>query len=142
MGEHYFIEKPIMISELQLRFDDNFYDYYLTAPGIKDGYYIISIADTRVGFGSKYHLHKLIRRLQEELYSNGIIPPNNIVYAKIPEISEPVIRRLGDKVKELNKDKKTDKNIFGELPPDIKEISTGSEDSHAILNLKPTGPFI
>jgi len=144
MSERIFLEKDVLITDLQVMFDDNFFDYYLIVDGMSENTYITSISDIKVGFGSKYHLHKFIKRLQEELLTEGIIPKNNIIYQEKPTVSEPVVRRLGTKVVDLAEEKRElDKQPFkGILDTDNQDHDTGELDSHDVINLRPTGPMM
>jgi hypothetical protein len=89
------IVEPLTVDHLTITFNDKLFDYYLAAPNMEPGWYITEIGGMKVGFGAKYQLKKFMLKLKEEFFSDGQIPGSNIKIAPIPEISEPVVRRMG-----------------------------------------------
>jgi len=89
------IEEPLTVDHLTITFNDKLFDYYLAAPNMGPDWYITEIGGMKVGFGSKYQLKKFMLKLKEEFFSDGQIPGSNIKIAPIPQIEEPIVRRMG-----------------------------------------------
>jgi hypothetical protein len=92
------IEEQLTVDHLTITFHDKLFDYYLAVPNMPPGWYITEIGGMKVGFGSKYQLKKFMLKLKEEFFSDGQIPGSNIKIAPIPEIEEPIVRRMGSEV--------------------------------------------
>lgn len=136
------IDQPLDIGSLTIVFHEMFFDYYLRAPGQPDGYYVTDIGEQKVGFGSKYQLRKFMENLKEERFSTGVIPERTVKVQPIPELSTPVVRRLGAVIPVVET-KLTDadhqKRVRGENP-NYDDISEGTDAQHSVVNVKPTGP--
>ena len=89
------IEEPLTVDHLTITFHDKLFDYYLAAPNVGLDWYVTEIAGMKVGFGSKYQLKKFMLKLKTEFFTDGNIPGSNIRIAPIPEIEEPLVRRMG-----------------------------------------------
>lgn len=139
------LDKEYTTDFLELIFSDQFFDYYLKTPETPDGYYITDIAGMKVGFGSSYQLKKFILKLEEEMFTDGVIPAFNIRVRPMPEISEPVVRRLGTKVtvNETNLSAEEKRRLErGEAAEPGWTIDEGGEGSHGTVNCRPTGPMV
>jgi hypothetical protein len=143
--EAHLLDKPVTLDSLMISFHEPLFDYYLRAPGQPDGHYVVEIGEQKAGFGSKYQLRKFMEFLKEERFSDGIIPPLSVKTRPIPDVSEPVVRRLGTKVLPVKDESLSEedhaKRLRGQEQPNYNEISDGSADQHAIINVRPTGPM-
>ena len=139
------VDKPIRIDELQISFHEMFFDYYLRAPGQPDGYYVTDVAEQKVGFGSKYQLKKFLDELLTDRFSDGIISPGVIRVQPIPELSSPVVRRLGTKAFPVEDSALTDadhqKRLRGQHPGDYSDLGDGKTDTLQTIMIKPTQAF-
>lgn len=139
-----FIEQPVDIGSLIIAFHDQFFDYYLRAPGQPDNHYVTDIGEQKVGFASKYQLRKFIDTMRKERFTEGIIPALNIKVRPIPTLSEPVVRRLG--AIQVVEPEPTDPSAPPKpLQPDQIPSVYGEEEVSADQQSKlrgPTGPMV
>ena len=138
------IEEPLTVDHLTITFHDKLFDYYLGVPNMDPGWYITEIGGMKVGFGSKYQLKKFLLKLKTEFFTDGNLPGSNIKIAPIPEIEEPLVRRMGSvPVIEHGMPPEVKKALEqGAVGPQVWEISEGNEDSNKTLNSRPTGPML
>ena len=126
------IELPkgeLQLSSLMVSFNEMFRDYVIYYPGHID-WYITNIGDIELGFGPRYLLQKLLREV-EKANPDGTVDKGSIVVKTIPQLPEPLTRRLG----QLNREacgedfptsNKTVPGSFGE--PEHMSIDTDVED--------------
>ena len=161
------IPEALTVDHLTITFHDKLFDYYLSAPNMDPGWYVTEIGGMKVGFGSKYQLKKFMLKLKTEFFSDGNIPGSNIKIAPIPEIEEPLVRRMGGNMVlpfEDNQMQLTARDLEqgsripviehglppaakkaleqGAVGPQVWEISEGSEDQLKAVNNRPTGPML
>ena len=86
--------KYINIEDLEVSFNQDFYDYVIYDP-IDPTKYITYIYGYRLGFGPRYLLLKILDHIKQIFKDK--IPIEEIKSRPIPKLSEPIIRRLGRK---------------------------------------------
>lgn len=90
------IELPkgeLQLSSLMVSFNEMYRDYVIYYPGHID-WYITNIGDIELGFGPRYLLQKLLREV-EKANPDGTVDKGSIVVKTIPQLPEPLTRRLG-----------------------------------------------
>lgn len=90
------IELPkgnLNLDSLLVSFNEMFRDYVIYYPGSIDKY-ITNIGDIELGFGPRYLLHKLLREVRKA-NPDGTVDNGSVVVKTIPQLPEPLIRRLG-----------------------------------------------
>lgn len=117
------------LNSLMISFNEMFYDYCIYYPGHID-WYVTQIGDISLGFGPRYLLKKLLREV-EKANPDGTVDKGSIVVKTIPQLPEPLTRRLG----QLNREacgedfptsNKAVPGSFGE--PEHMSIDTDVED--------------
>jgi len=90
------IELPkgnLNLDSLLVSFNEMYRDYVIYYPGSIDKY-ITNIGDIELGFGPRYLLHKLLREVRKA-NPDGTVDNGSVVVKTIPQLPEPLIRRLG-----------------------------------------------
>ena len=90
------IELPkgnLNLDSLLVSFNEMFRDYVVYYPGSIDKY-ITNIGDIELGFGPRYLLHKLLREVRKA-NPDGNVDNGSVVVKTIPQLPEPLVRRLG-----------------------------------------------
>ena len=126
------IELPkgeLQLSSLMVSFNEMYRDYVIYYPGHID-WYITNIGDIELGFGPRYLLQKLLREV-EKANPDGTVDKGSIVVKTIPQLPEPLTRRLGQLNREacgedLPTSNKDIPGSFGE--PEHMSIDTDVED--------------
>lgn len=99
------------LDSLLVSFNEMYRDYVIYYPGSIDKY-ITNIGDIELGFGPRYLLHKLLKEVRRA-NPDGTVDNGSVVVKTIPELPEPLTRRLG----QLNK-----KACGEDLPTSNKDI--------------------
>lgn len=81
------------LDSLMVSFQEMYRDYVIYYPGSIDKY-ITNIGDVELGFGPRYLLHKLLREVRKA-NPDGTVDNGSVVVKTIPQLPEPLIRRLG-----------------------------------------------
>lgn len=81
------------LDSLIVSFNEMYRDYVIYYPGSIDKY-ITNIGDIELGFGPRYLLHKLLREVRKA-NPDGTVDNGSVVVKTIPQLPEPLIRRLG-----------------------------------------------
>lgn len=81
------------LDSLIVSFNEMYRDYVIYYPGSIDKY-ITNIGDIELGFGPRYLLHKLLREVRKA-NPDGTVDNGSIVVKTIPQLPEPLTRRLG-----------------------------------------------
>lgn len=90
------IELPkgnLNLDSLLVSFNEMYRDYVIYYPGSIDKY-ITNIGDIELGFGPRYLLHKLLKEVRKA-NPDGTVDNGSVVVKTIPQLPEPLIRRLG-----------------------------------------------
>lgn len=98
--------QDINTNDLVVSFNEAFFDYYIPAPW-DQGQYITYVGDFRLGFGPRYLLGDIIEKIQG-VYSE-MVPSYSIQTKPIPELTEPIVRRLGKQKYKGNPEKELEK---------------------------------
>lgn len=104
-------EGNLNLDSLIVSFNEMFRDYVVYYPGSIDKY-ITNIGDVELGFGPRYLLHKLLKEIRRA-NPDGTVDNGSVVVKTIPELPEPITRRLG----QLNK-----KACGEDLPTSNKDV--------------------
>lgn len=81
------------LDSLMVSFQEMYRDYVIYYPGSIDKY-ITNIGDIELGFGPRYLLHKLLKEVRKA-NPDGTVDNGSVVVKTIPQLPEPLIRRLG-----------------------------------------------
>ena len=81
------------LDSLLVSFNEMYRDYVIYYPGSIDKY-ITNIGDIELGFGPRYLLHKLLKEVRKA-NPDGTVDNGSVVVKTIPQLPEPLIRRLG-----------------------------------------------
>lgn len=81
------------LDSLLVSFNEMFYDYVIYYPGSIDKY-ICAIDSIEFGFGPRYLLHKLLKEVRRA-NPDGTVDNGSVVVKTIPQLPEPITRRLG-----------------------------------------------
>ncbi len=136
----------VPLDDLVITFDEMLFDYYIKDP-FKDRHYVTEIGGMKAGFGAKYQLRKFVTKLKT-FFPSGQVNQSDILSKPVPELKEPVVRRLGEKskrkilpVKDISIEKEPKQKLHGGSS-DSWEIMEGDERSHRTLNVRPQGPLL
>ena len=83
----------LLLDSLLVSFNEMYRDYVIYYPGHID-WYITNIGDIELGFGPRYLLHKLLKEVRKA-NPDGTVDNGSVVVKTIPQLPEPLIRRLG-----------------------------------------------
>jgi hypothetical protein len=78
--------------DLKISYNETYGDYVIYTPWSFD-YYVTSIAGFKLGFGARYHLARILRKVFS-IYP-ATIPIWELEWQKVPNVDEPIVRRLG-----------------------------------------------
>lgn len=81
------------LDSLLVSFNEMYRDYVIYYPGSIDKY-ITNIGDIELGFGPRYLLHKLLKEVRKA-NPDGTVDNGSVVVKTIPQLPEPLTRRLG-----------------------------------------------
>ena len=81
------------LDSLIVSFNEMYRDYVVYYPGSIDKY-ITNIGDIELGFGPRYLLHKLLKEVRKA-NPDGTVDNGSVVVKTIPQLPEPLTRRLG-----------------------------------------------
>lgn len=84
----------LRLDSLMISFNEMYRDYVIYYPGSIDKY-ICEIGTIELGFGPRYLLHKLLREVRKA-NPDGTVDNGSVVVKTIPQLPEPLIRRLGN----------------------------------------------
>lgn len=133
------IPEYINTKDLEISFDNTFYDYVIRAPWDPEQY-VTYIAGFRLGFGPRYLLSQLLKKV-ERIYPNTI--PTHIIQTNpIPKLEKPIVRRLGNWLKKKYKNGPIEEKVRQERKkwlqfqphPELWEVTTGTERSYKNIN--------
>jgi hypothetical protein len=88
--------QELNIKDFTISFNEMYRDYVIYFPGHID-WYITRIGDQEAGFGPRYLLKKILDNV-EKANPDGTIDSGSVEVRTIPELPEPLIRRLGTNI--------------------------------------------
>jgi hypothetical protein len=125
--------QELNIKDFTISFNEMYRDYVIYFPGHID-WYITRIGDLDAGFGPRYLLKKILEQV-EKANPDGTIDSGSVEVRTIPELPEPLIRRLGQN-SSLNPTKtneyekavmQTDTSVIEEAEDTMNETSLGDQ---------------
>lgn len=131
-------KEELNISDLQISFNEMYRDYVIYYPGHID-WYITNIGDIELGFGPRYLLHKLIKEI-EKANPDGTIDSGSIVVKTIPELPEPLTRRLGQLAKQAESNEDNPAcycNYNDTTPTDVEQEALDSVNKNRTVKKDP-----